>query len=101
MYVRGRPNKLAKEELPSTKFVHSTELQRLAGNTKNSNRKSTEKDEMSGGFLEEYYAPREERREKKMKVTLKDIKKQRRSAQEEGHYLPKDEMQRESSSLRN
>jgi len=45
-----------------------------------SNRKSSEKKEpVVRAFQEEYYSSKEDRKERKMKVTLKDIKKQRRS----------------------
>lgn len=36
-----------------------------------------------GQFQDEYYSAQEEKRERKMKVTLKDLKKQRKSVQQE------------------
>jgi hypothetical protein len=41
-------------------------------------------------FQDEYYTFKEEKKEKKMKVTLKDIKKQRKSIRDsDGEYLGK------------
>lgn len=56
-------------------FAISAELPRAA-KSRSSNRKSTDKDEI---VLQEDYFPR---RERKMKVTLKDLKRQRQEEQE-------------------
>ena len=74
----------------NSKLTHSTELQKNTQNTRNSNRKSTEKEEvMVSHFEEEYYnkkqeeyhRKKDERREKKMRVTLKDVRRHRKSLQ--------------------
>jgi hypothetical protein len=70
-----------------SKYSQSSELQRVAVKSRSSNRKSTEKDDPQLHLQDEYFPVREERREKKMKVTLKDLKRQRRSVQEsDGEY---------------
>lgn len=79
----GRPSDALNSH---SKYSQSSELQR-AVKSRSSNRKSTEKDEAGNHLQDEYFPAREERREKKMKVTLKDLKRQRQSVQEsEGEY---------------
>ena len=59
-------------------------------NKLSSHKKSVERDRevTVGEFQEEYYTAKE-RREKRMKVTLKDLKKQRRSIHESDHEYGK------------
>lgn len=67
--------------LSSSSKYHSTELPR--GSHKASSRKTDHSDNITvGQFQEEYYNAKEEKKEKKMKVMLKDVNKKRKSVQE-------------------